>query len=275
MQHPYERIERAIAYLRSNVQRQPQLADVAAAVGLSAFHFQRLFTAWAGISPKRYLAALTVDNGKDLLLTSTSVLDTAQTLGLSGPSRLHDQFVALEAVSPGEFKAGGAGLDIEYGFHSTPLGSVLVAQTRRGLCLLSFVEANGPEAELARLQRLYPRAHLLEAPAATAPSVRRIFGTGDEKRISLTVAGTNLQVQVWRALLRIPAGTVISYQELARQVDRPRAVRAVASAVAANPVNFLIPCHRVLRADGELGGFRGGPELKARLLTGERGRQHP
>ena len=270
MTDSYARIEQAIAFIRSHAGRQPQLAEVAAVVGLSPYHFQRMFREWAGISPKRYLAFLTVAHAKNLLSGSLSVLGTAHEVGLTGPSRLHDHFVSVEAATPGEFKSGGAGLEIAYGIHDTPFGPVLIAQTARGVCLLAFVEGYGREVELARLHRLYPNARLSEAPANTEPTVQRIFGAADTAhRFHLTVRGTNLQVQVWHALLRIPSGDAISYQELAQRVGRPQAVRAVASAVGANPVNFLIPCHRVLRANGDLGGFRGGAELKSRLLADE------
>ena len=271
MTDSYARIEQAIAFIRSHAGRQPQLAEVAAAVGLSPYHFQRLFREWAGISPKRYLAFLTVARAKNLLSGSLSVLGTAHEVGLTGPSRLHDHFVSVEAATPGEFKSGGAGLEIAYGIHDSPFGPVLIAQTARGVCLLAFVEGYGREAELARLHRLYRNARVREAPAQTGPTVQRIFDRAGDAghRFHLTVRGTNLQVQVWRALLRIPSGDTTSYKALAQRVGRPRAIRAVASAVGANPVNFLIPCHRVLRADGQLGGFRGGAELKRRMLADE------
>lgn len=272
MNDPYVRIEQAIAFIRSHAHRQPQLAEVAAAVGLSPYHFQRLFREWAGISPKRYLEFLTVARAKRLLGDSLSVLQAAHEVGLSGPSRLHEQFVSVEAASPGEYKSGGHGLEIAYGIHDTRFGGVLVAQTQRGVCLLSFVEGYGKDHELARMRRLYPRARFVAAPTATAATAEHVFAAaGDAAQpFHLSVRGTNLQVQVWRALLQIPAGCTTSYQELARRLGRPRAVRAIASAVGANPVNYLIPCHRVLRANGELGGFRGGTQLKGRLLASER-----
>lgn len=270
MQHPYERIEQAIRFLRAHAREQPPLAVVAAHAGLSPFHFQRLFRQWTGITPKRYLATLTASHAKRLLSGTGSILETAHDVGLSGPSRLHDLFVTLEAASPGEYRERGAGLTIQYGFHHSPFGPVLLAQTARGVCMLSFTGKNGAATELARLARIYARAELRQAQPETAATAQRIFSGDTSQPLQLSVRGTNLQVQVWRALLRIPPGAVRSYGELAVDLGKPNAARAVANAIAANPVNILIPCHRVLRGDGAVGGFRGGTESKIRLLASER-----
>ncbi len=270
MNHHYRTVARAIAYIRARADRQPHLTEIAQHVGLSPYHFQRLFRDWAGISPKRYLECLTVARAKPLL-DASSVMAAGYDVGLSSPSRLHEHFVTLEAVTPGEYKARGKGLDIAYGVHEGPFGRLLLAQTARGVCLLAFMHGTEPRAALARLQRLYGHANLYPAPEETRSTVERIFAHNSDPgaRFHLLVRGTNLQVQVWRALLQIPAAHAIAYSQLAARVGAPRATRAVASAVAANPVNYLIPCHRVLRADGSLGGFRGGRQCKARLLFSE------
>lgn len=271
MNQDYARIEQAIRFIRRHAAHQPRLAEIAAHVGLSPYHFQRLFRRWVGISPKRYLEVLTVDQAKTLLDAARSLLDVAYEVGLSGPSRLHEQFVALEAASPGEFKARGRGLEVRYGIHGGPFGDMIVAQTRRGVCFLAFVDRQCQGREIARLQSLYPEAALIEDARATAAVPHRIFqGPGARGvKTPLAVRGTNFQVNVWRALLRIPVGETLSYGQLAGAIGRPEAVRAVANAVAANPVNWLIPCHRVLRANGDIGGYRGGQDRKRALLAWE------
>lgn len=271
MASDYARVERAIRFLRHHLGRQPRLDEVATEIGLSPCHFQRLFRQWAGISPKRYLEFLTVEQAKPLLRQSYSVLETSYALGLTSPSRLHEQFVAIEASSPGEFKRRWQDVEIRYGVHAGPFGDMLVAQTERGVCFLSFVNHRTKDSELVRLQQLYAQARLISDAAATAALVRRMFAAtaGSDTPVHLTLRGTNFQVSVWRALLRIPVGEVVSYRQLAEQLGHPRGARPVAGAVAANPVNFLIPCHRVLRSDGSIGGYRGGAELKQRLLDWE------
>jgi AraC family transcriptional regulator of adaptative response/methylated-DNA-[protein]-cysteine methyltransferase len=271
MNNDYHRIEQAIQFIRNNVGKQPSLQQISSHVGLSPYHFQRLFRQWAGISPKRYMEFLTVEHGKLLLARSHSVMQAAYDVGLTGPSRLHEQFISVLATTPGEFKNQGAGLDIHYGVHTGPFGDMFIAQTQRGICLLAFVNKTSKETELARLRRLYRKAMIKPNPDATALTAQRIFQkpTSRDAKILLAVKGTNLQVNVWRALLQIPCGQVISYNQLAHAVSRPDAVRAVANAVAANPINMLIPCHRVLRANGEVGGYRGGTALKGELLAWE------
>ncbi len=271
MKEDYRRIAEAIRFIRSHVASQPSVERVAAHVGVSVHHFHRLFRRWAGISPKRYLESLTVEHARQRLGGQGSVLDISLELGLSSASRLHEQFVSIEAMSPGEVRARGQGVDIAWGIHAGPFGDMLVAQTRRGICLLAFVNGATTDTELDRLRRLYPKSSIREDREITALTADRLFDARNPpgEPFQLLVKGTNLQVNVWRALLRIPRGEICSYQQLARDAGRGDAVRAVASAVAANPVNYLIPCHRVLRANGDIGGFRGGPRLKQELLLWE------
>src|SRR3990172_7102081 len=216
----YERIERAIHYLSANYRRQPSLAEVASHVGLSEFHFQRMFTRWAGLSPKRFVQFLTADHARHLLRESASLLDAAYEVGLSGTSRLHDLFVAVDAVTPGEFKAAGAGLAITFGFHDSPFGECLAGVTDRGLCWLSFVDAGGRRAARAALETHWHGATMVERPAALAPTLRRVFGGGRRTApLPLLLKGTNFQVKVWEALLRVPTGALTTYQDLARRID--------------------------------------------------------
>ncbi len=266
----YERVERAIRYLDRHRSDQPALEEVAAEAGLSPFHFQRLFRRWAGTTPKRFLQALTVDHAKGLLRDSLSVLDAAFEVGLSGPSRLHDHFVSLEAVTPGEYKSRGAGLRIAYGVHPSPFGPMLLAATERGVCSLAFVGGRDVAAEVEALARDWRGAALSEDPRATGDLAQRIFDGG--ARLPLLVRGTNFQVQVWRALLSIPPGAVATYGGVARAVGRPRAPRAAAAAVAANRIAYLIPCHRVIRSLGETGGYRWGATRKRAMIAWESAR---
>jgi AraC family transcriptional regulator of adaptative response/methylated-DNA-[protein]-cysteine methyltransferase len=269
----YERIRKAIEFIDAHAHEQPSLERIAAHAGLSPFHFQRLFRRWAGTSPKRFLEYLTTVRARRLLEGSASVLDAALEVGLSGPGRLHDHFVTLEAVTPGEVRSRGAALAIRYGVHPGPFGETLIAATERGICFLAFVEAADREAEMDDFCRRWPGARLIHDQAATERLARRIFARGpSDPPLPLCVRGTNFQVNVWRALLRIPPGTVASYQAVAQAAGRPGAIRAAANAVAANPVAFLIPCHRVLRSTGDIGGYRWGPERKRVILAWEAAR---
>ena len=265
----YDRIAKAIVYIRDNVREQPSLEQVASHVGLSPYHFQRKFREWAGVSPKRFLERLTVDYAKELIDDSTNILDASLELGLSGPSRLHEQFVSIEAVTPGQYKNKGDGLEIRYGFHPGPFGRMLLARTGRGICALAFVGDVDPQGEVAALSRLWPGARISEDAPGTETSAKAIFDARHAvgQKFHLAVRGTNFQVNVWRALLKIPPGRAISYQQLAAHVGRPAAARATANAVAANPVAYLIPCHRVLRKTGALGGYRWGTDRKRLLLA--------
>lgn len=271
MQADYERVERAIHFIQDNVNQQPDLNEVAAHIGLSHWHFQRLFQRWAGVTPKRFLEYLTVQQAKTLLQGSLSVLDTSMETGLSGPGRLHDQFVAIEAVSPGEYKKRGENLAISYAFHDSPFGQVLIALTARGILALSFVDGASKEVELCRLKAEWPNACFNEEKIRSGKLIKRLFNhkSTDQEKLLLSIRGTNFQVKVWNALLSIPAGAVVSYQTVANKLEQPRAVRAVANAIAANPVAYLIPCHRVLRSSGELGGYRWGTDRKRAMLGRE------
>jgi AraC family transcriptional regulator of adaptative response/methylated-DNA-[protein]-cysteine methyltransferase len=266
----YQVVENALRYLDENRRRQPELGEVAAGVGLSEYHFQRLFTRWAGISPKKFLQFVTRENARALLDASDSVLDTTFRVGLSSPGRLHDLFVTTEAVTPGEYKSRGAGLTIRYGLHPTPFGACLLGLTERGICHLGFVQASEGDA-LDELVSYWHHASVTEDSYATAPIIQSIFELGQRSGGPLHVflRGTNFQLKVWEALLRIPMGSVTNYEEIAAQIGSPRASRAVGSAVACNPVPILIPCHRVIRKLGGFGEYRYGSPRKRALLGWE------
>ncbi|MGB3295101.1 MAG: methylated-DNA--[protein]-cysteine S-methyltransferase [Phormidesmis sp.] len=270
----YDRIARAIAFMRQHHLAQPDLAAVAHHVALSEHYFQRMFTEWAGISPKRFLQYLTVEYAKSKIVQTKSLLDLTSDIGLSSPGRLHDLFVTLEAMSPGEFKAGGAGLEIRYGVHPTPFGDALIATTERGICNLHFLEmAEGQPAEQL-FRDLWPKAEIISDRQTTRPLCETIFGafTGSSRKpLTLMVKGTNFQIQVWRALLRVPAGEITTYRTIAEMIARPTAARAVGNAVGSNPVGYLIPCHRVIKESGELGGYRWGWVRKSAILGWEAG----
>jgi len=275
MDSDYGRIERTIRYLEEHVYDQPGLEELAAQLHLSPFHFQRLFTRWAGVSPKRFLQFLTLEHAKRLLQTNSSQLEAAYESGLSSPSRLHDLFVAVDAVTPGEYRQLGSGLRIAYGVHPSPFGDCLVGLTERGVCALSFLAAGGSETAVREMSARWAGARLEENPKRTEAMVRRIFDpppTTNRSPIPLLLKGTNFQIKVWEALLRIPPGTVISYHGLARTVGNPRADRAVGSAVGANPVAYLIPCHRVIRSSGVFGNYRYGSTRKTAMLGWEQAR---
>ena len=268
----YRRIEQAIAYLEEHALEQPSLDDVAEHIGLSSYHFQRLFKSWAGVSPKRFLQYLTIENAKKLLRESVSILDTALDVGLSGPSRLHDLFVSVEAMTPGEFKAQGKDLLISYGFHVTPFGECLLAVTSRGICSLVFVEPEARSVALNELHETWQEATLVENQSAGKDAIKTIFGQTRNKTqapLKVLLRGTNFQVKVWQALLRIPEGSVVSYGFLADAVGHPGAHRAVGTAAGHNPIGYLIPCHRVLRANGEIGGYHWGTTRKRAILARE------
>lgn len=261
----YERIEKVIRYIDENGAEQPRLAALARVAGLSESRFHRLFHRWAGTTPKAFLKFVTNARAKELLRESRDLLGAALELGLSGPGRLHDLFVTVDGVTPGEFKAGGEGLELRWGFHATPFGTAFLALAPRGVCHLSFGEGRG--RALAELKRRWPRAGLKSDRAGTAQVVRRIFSR--KGRVTVALAGTPFQLKVWEALLRIPAGRAASYGQVAAAVGRPTATRAVGTAVGDNPVAFLIPCHRVLRGTGALGGYRWGTGRKRVILAWE------
>ncbi|MBI2295312.1 MAG: methylated-DNA--[protein]-cysteine S-methyltransferase [Betaproteobacteria bacterium] len=270
----YERVARAIEYLRRHAANQPDLAAVASHVHLSEYHFQRLFTRWAGVSPKRFLQFLTVEHAKTRIAAARSALDLATDVGLSGPGRLHDLFVRLEAMSPGEFKSGGAGLRIGFGTYESPFGPCLIASTARGICALRFLERATEREAAAILGKEWPQAGLELDEKAARLLGERVFDPlrSPDKPLALLVRGTNFQVQVWRALVSLPFGALTTYRDLAARIGRSSAARAVGTAVGANPIAWLIPCHRVIRESGELGGYRWGIERKAAILGWEAAR---
>jgi len=277
----FARVARAIGYIEENFRAQPRLAAIAAASRLSEFHFNRLFRRWAGVTPKQYLAYVTARAAHDALADSDSVLDAAYTLGLSGPSRLHDLLVTLEALTPGEVKSGGAGVSLSYGFSNTPFGTALLASTPRGLSHLSFVEPGAEALARAQLSRQWPHARQHRDDAAAAQLSRRIWDEADALALGgtpslrLSVRGTNFQLRVWQALLELGSAGPTTYAALSRAVGIPSGARAVGGAVGANPVAWLIPCHNVLRKDGGLGGYHWGADRKRAMLawTSLRGRR--
>ncbi len=266
----YALIERAIAYVEDNARQQPELEEIAAAVGLSEYHFQRVFTRWAGISPKRFLQFITKENAKGLLDRSENLLDTTYQVGLSSLGRLHDLFVTTEAVTPGQYKARGAGITIRYGLHPTPFGECLIGLTDRGICHLGFVQDSEGDA-IDALVAEWAQARMVEDQRATAPLVGPIFDLSRRSGhpLHLHLRGTNFQLKVWEALLRVPPGSVTTYGQLAARIGHPAASRAVGSAVGHNPVAVLIPCHRVIRSLGEFGNYRYGAARKVALLAHE------
>jgi AraC family transcriptional regulator of adaptative response/methylated-DNA-[protein]-cysteine methyltransferase len=267
----YERIENAITYLEEHFREQPELSDLAKHVGLSEFHLQRLFQRWAGISPKKFLQCLTIRYAKQRLRESASVLDATFDAGLSSPSRLHDLFVVLDAVTPGEYKSRGDQLEIAYGFHDTPFGEALVAVTQRGICGFEFITA-GRDATVDAFKQRWDRARVASDPRATRPVVERLFAgstPNGPQELRLLVRGTNFQIQVWQALLRIPAGAVTSYGDLARRLGHAEASRAVGNAVGKNSIAYLIPCHRVIQSTGLAHRYRWGAARKKAMLAWE------
>lgn len=264
----YERIARAIQWMAEHYQEQPRLVEIAAEVGLSDFHFQRLFTRWAGVSPKKFLQYLTLEHAKARLEAADSLLDAAYDAGLSGPARLHDLFVTHEGVTPGEWKALGRGLTLRYGWRPSPFGDCLMVATDRGLCGLGFELEEGQSATEDDLLGWWDHARLVRDDATIARYADLAFGRAAGS-LHLVLRGTPFQLKVWEALLRIPSGAVVSYEGLASRLGHPGAARAVAGAVADNPVSWVVPCHRVIRGTGIITGYRWGPLRKRAMLGWE------
>jgi AraC family transcriptional regulator of adaptative response/methylated-DNA-[protein]-cysteine methyltransferase len=268
----YQRIEQAIRYVEEHFYEQPELDEIARKIGMSEFHFQRLFKRWVGISPKRFLQFITKEHAKALLRRSESLMAVAFHSGLSGSGRLHDLFVTCEAMTPGEFRKSGEGLTIDYAYHDTPFGECLIAVTVRGICGFYFINNRHRNHYNNVLKKTWPQAHFIHNEHSTLPLIRSIFTPGEwqqKKPFRLFVHGTNFQIKVWEALLRIPEGMVLAYEDIAAQIGNPKAVRAVGSAVARNPIAYLIPCHRVIRKLGEYGNYQGGQARKKALLAWE------
>ncbi len=262
----YYRVAEAIDYLDSHFKNQPDLNDVARQVHLSPQHFQRIFTEWAGVSPKKFMQYLSLDYLRERIYDTTNLSQAADMVGYSTQSRVYDLFVSIEGVTPQEYKSMGQGLEIQYGFHATPFGECLIGLTEKGICALSFVEADNRQEELEALANKWPAATLFYAPQPTATVVQQLFAQQQPGKIHLWLQGTNFQLKVWEALLKIPQGAVTTYQHIATQLQNPGAVRAVGTAIGNNPVAWLIPCHRVIRKEGQVGQYHWGSTRKKAIL---------
>lgn len=268
----YARIERALQFLEQQFRRQPSLEEVAEHVHLSPFHFQRMFSHWAGVTPKRFLQFLTIGFLKDKLTTSRSILEATEMAGLSSQSRVYDLFTTLEGVTPQEYRTHGHGIQVTYGVHTTPFGLALIATTPRGICWLSFIASDeDPAHEIDKMKNHWHNAVFRSDKLATEHLIDRIFNAGQHHAgpLHLFVKGTTFQLKVWEALLRIPMGALTTYQDVAEQIGKPRALQAVGSAVGANQIAYLIPCHRVIRKDGVLGEYRWSPARKKGIIGWE------
>jgi len=269
----FSRIAEAISYIESNYKNQPRLEEVAEKINLSPFHFQRLFTEWAGVSPKKFLQYITVEHAKKMLKQNGATLfDTAFETGLSGTSRLHDLFITIESMTPGEYKNGGENLSINYSFAETPFGNILVASTHKGICHIAF--ADDEQQALAALQKRLPNAWLRQMVDLAQQNVLYIFTHDWSKldQVKLHLKGTEFQLKVWETLLKIPIGRVATYGNIAKQIQRPNACRAVGSAIGDNPVAFLIPCHRIIQSTGVFGNYHWGSTRKTAMLGWEAAR---
>ncbi len=271
----YDVVRRAIAHIRGNWRTQPEIEKIAHAAGVSATDLHHLFRRWCGLTPKAFLQALTLHYARDLLRSSASVLDTAYEVGLSGPGRLHDLFVTHEAMSPGEWKAGGEGLTMTYGFHPCPFGMALVMTTPRGLAGLALADPGKERAVLRDMKARWPKAKYVEDFAATAPTARRIFDAAlwrEDQPLRVVLIGTDFEVRVWEKLLQVPMGKLTTYSDLAARTGSAKAARAVGAAVGKNPICFVVPCHRVIGKSGELTGYHWGLTRKRAMLGWEAGK---
>jgi AraC family transcriptional regulator of adaptative response/methylated-DNA-[protein]-cysteine methyltransferase len=270
----FERVAATIRFLNANHAQQPGLDELAAASGLSPSHFHRLFRRWAGVTPKDFLQCLTLEHAKQRLRESASVLDAALDAGLSGPGRLHDLFVTIEAVSPGEFKSGGKDAEISWGTTETPFGQCCIGWNTRGICHLAFLDSEQDLGEPTDLRKKWPKAQLSQSDRGATRWAKAIFHNTNRPDAPLRawVQATPFQLKVWRALLQIPEGCVTSYHKIANGIGNPKAVRAVGAACGANPIAYLIPCHRVLRGTGVVQGYRWGETRKRALLAWESAR---
>ena len=270
----YDVVRRAIGHIRGHWREQPEIEAIAEAAGVTPTELHHLFRRWAGLTPKAFLQALTLDCARQLLRDSASVLDATYEVGLSGPGRLHDLFVTHEAMSPGEWKSGGEGLTVFFGFHPSPFGSALVMATERGLAGLAFADPGKERAALADMKRRWPRATYVENSARTATVARRIFAPTQWQAsapLRVVLIGTDWEVRVWETLLQIPMGRLVTYSDIADKVRKPTAARAVGAAVGKNPVSFVVPCHRVVGKSGELTGYHWGITRKRAMLGWEAG----
>jgi len=270
----YDVVRRAIAHIRGHWREQPDIDTIAEAAQVTPTELHHLFRRWAGLTPKAFLQALTLDHARRLLRDSASVLDATYEVGLSGPGRLHDLFVTHEAMSPGEWKSGGEGLQLRYGFHPSPFGTALVITAPRGLAGLALADTGTEQSLLADMQRRWPKASYIEDTAATAPVAARIFDPAlwrPDQPLRVVLIGTDFEVRVWETLMKIPMGRFVTYSDVARRIDAPKAARAVGAAVGRNPVCFVVPCHRVIGKSGELTGYHWGLTRKRAMLGWEAG----
>jgi AraC family transcriptional regulator of adaptative response/methylated-DNA-[protein]-cysteine methyltransferase len=271
----YDIVRRAIAHIRGNWRDQPEIEQIAEASGVTPTELHHLFRRWAGLTPKAFLQALTLDSARELLRSSASILDASYEVGLSGPSRLHDLFVTHEAMSPGEWKTGAEGVTISYGFHPSPFGSALVMATERGLCGLAFADFGEEKAALLDMQSRWLKAKYVEDSARTAPVAQRIFDKEKwrpDQPLRVVLIGTDFEVRVWETLMRIPLGRATTYSTIANRLGNPKASRAVGAAVGKNPISFVVPCHRVMGKSGDLTGYHWGITRKCAMLGWEAGK---
>ena len=274
----YDSVRRAIAFISENWRNQPEIEAVADAASVTPDELHHLFRRWAGLTPKAFMQALTLDHAKGLLRNSASVLDAALDSGLSGPGRLHDLFVTHEAMSPGEWKTGGAGMTLRYGFHPSPFGTAIVIATERGLAGLAFADPGDEPTAFADMKRRWPRATYVEDQASTAPLAQRVFNPTlwqQDQPLRVVLIGTDFEVRVWETLLKIPMGCATTYSSIAETINNPKASRAVGAAVGKNPVSFVVPCHRVLGKSGALTGYHWGITRKQAMLDWEAGQLQP
>jgi AraC family transcriptional regulator of adaptative response/methylated-DNA-[protein]-cysteine methyltransferase len=270
----YDIVRRAIAHIRGHWREQPEIEEIAEAAGVTPTELHHLFRRWAGLTPKAFVQALTLNSARELLRSSASVLDASYEVGLSGPGRLHDLFVTHEAMSPGEWKSGAEGVTVAYGFHPSPFGSALVMSTERGLCGLAFADYGEEKAALEDMHRRWPKARYAEDSARTAPIAARIFDKKlwrPDQPLRVVLIGTDFEVRVWQTLMRIPMGRATTYSDIAGSIGSPKASRAVGAAVGKNPISFVVPCHRVLGKSGELTGYHWGITRKHAMLGWEAG----
>ncbi|MBU0695648.1 MAG: methylated-DNA--[protein]-cysteine S-methyltransferase [Bacteroidetes bacterium] len=266
----YQRIAEAIDYIRQNYKQQPSLDEIAERINVSPFHFQKIFTDWAGVSPKKFLQFISLKHAKQLLQKKESTLfDVAFQTGLSGTSRLHDLFVSIEGMTPGEFKNGGENLNIDYQFYQSPFGGILIACTAKGICFMAF--ADDKEKEILNLKSHFPNAEFYQLSNKLHQQALLIFSKDwkEKSQLKLHLKGTVFQLKVWEALLKIPIGNLTTYGTIAQEIENPKASRAVGTAIGSNPVAFLIPCHRVIQSTGEFGGYLWGPTRKTAIIGWE------
>ena len=265
----YSRIEKAIAYINHNFREQPSLEEISTAVNMSPFHFQRLFSEWAGVSPKKFLQYVSLRYAKHLLQRNTTLMNVSNEIGLSSSSRLHDLFINIEGMTPGEFKNGGAGLTINYSFRESPFGNIIIASTNKGVCYIHF--QNNESVALRGLKACFPSAVYHQAEAKYQKDALLIFqkNGGQTDPIKLHLRGTRFQIKVWESLLKIPTGALSTYGDIAKKIGNPKAARAVGTAIGANPIAFLIPCHRVIQSNGKFGGYMWGAEKKMAIIGWE------